>query len=75
MVKVQALAITALTMLVILSLVTMVDLYSKQATGVFRHVPTEQVHTMRVWEDGSYEIVYQDNTSEVGCLPTGLCQD
>lgn len=33
------------------------------------------VHTMRVWEDGSYNIEYKDGTSESGCLPTGLCQD
>lgn len=41
----------------------------------FSQVPTDQVHVMRVWEDGSYEIVYKDKTSERGCLPTGLCQD
>lgn len=41
----------------------------------FRTIPTDKLHTMRVYEDGSYNIEYQDNTSEVGCLPTGLCQD
>lgn len=43
--------------------------------GFFAQVPVDQLHTMRVWEDGSYEIEYQDNTSEVGCLPEGLCND
>lgn len=46
-----------------------------QDLGFFARVPVEEVHTMQVWEDGSYEIVYQDNTSEVGCLPEGLCND
>lgn len=47
----------------------------KQEQGYFAQVPVEKVHTMRVWEDGSFAIEYQDNTSEVGCLPGGLCND
>ena len=43
--------------------------------GYFSHIPTEQIHTMRVWEDGSYAIEYKDKTKEVGCLPQGLCND
>lgn len=74
MIKTLSLAVVSLTALLILAGVTLVDSYSKQATGYFRHVPSEDVHTMRVWEDGSFEIVYKNNTSEVGCLPTGLCQ-
>ena len=51
--------------------------YHMQAAraGYFGSVPVNEVHTMRVWEDGSFEIVYQDNTSEVGCLPEGNCND
>lgn len=47
----------------------------KREQGYFARVPVEKVHTMRVWEDGSFAIEYQDNTSEVGCLPGGLCND
>lgn len=51
----------------------------KQNQGYFAQVPAEKIHTMRVWEDGSFEIVYQDEglgeTSEIGCLPEGLCND
>lgn len=47
----------------------------KQQQGYFANVPVEEVHTMRVWEDGSFAIEYQDNTSEIGCLPGGLCND
>lgn len=50
-----------------------------QETGYFAEVPAEQIHTMRVYEDGSFEIVYKDQgrgqTSEIGCLPNGLCND
>lgn len=47
-----------------------------QALGhEFAGIPTDRVHIMRVWEDGSYEVEYQDGTSEIGCLTTGLCQD
>ena len=48
-------------------------------SGYFALVPVEDIHTMRVWEDGSFEIVYKDKglgqTSEVGCLPEGGCND
>lgn len=37
--------------------------------------PPELIHTARVYEDGSYVIEYKDGTSEVGCKPTGLCND
>lgn len=47
----------------------------QQRQGYFAQVPVEKVHTMRMWEDGSFEIVYQDNTSEIGCVPGGLCND
>lgn len=47
---------------------------AQQAQGFFARVPIEEVHTMRVWEDGSYEVVYIDGTSEVGCAPSGTCQ-
>lgn len=43
--------------------------------GYFAQVPVDKVHTMRVWEDGSFAIEYQDNTSEIGCVPGGLCND
>ena len=43
--------------------------------GYFAQVPVNELHTMRVYEDGSFVIEYQDNTSEVGCLPEGLCND
>ena len=43
--------------------------------GFFGGIPVDKLHTMRVWEDGSYNIEYQDGTSERGCLPEGLCQD
>lgn len=43
--------------------------------GYFAEVPTDKIHTMRVWEDGSFEIEYKDYTSEVGCLPEGICND
>lgn len=41
----------------------------------FENVPDELIHTMRVYEDGSYRIEYKDGTSEVGCMPSGICQD
>lgn len=41
----------------------------------FAGIPTDSVHTMRLWEDGSYQIEYTDGTSERGCLSIGLCQD
>lgn len=47
----------------------------KKNQGYFAQVPVEEVHTMKVWEDGSFEIVYQDNTSEIGCVTGGLCND
>lgn len=47
----------------------------KKEQGYFAQVPANEIHTMRVWEDGSFAIEYQDNTSEVGCLPEGLCND
>lgn len=47
----------------------------QQNQGYFAQVPVEKVHTMRVWEDGSFAIEYTDNTSEVGCVPGGLCND
>lgn len=43
--------------------------------GYFAKVPVEKIHTMRVYEDGSFVIEYQDKTSEEGCLPEGLCND
>lgn len=43
--------------------------------GFYGGVPVHEVHTMRQWEDGSYEIVYKDGTSETGCAPRGLCND
>lgn len=43
--------------------------------GYFSRVPTDKIHTMQVWEDGAFVIEYQDNTSEVGCLPEGNCND
>lgn len=46
-----------------------------EPVGYFSHVPAEKIHTMTVWEDGSFQIVYHDETSEEGCLPGGLCND
>jgi len=47
----------------------------QERDGFFGGVPVDKLHTMRVWEDGSYNIEYQDGTSERGCLPDGLCDD
>lgn len=41
----------------------------------FRYVPTRNIHTMRVYEDGSTVINYQDGTGVIFCLSNGLCQD
>ena len=45
----------------------------------FSQVPDKDIHTMRVYEDGSFEIIYKDKglgqTSEIGCLPEGFCND
>lgn len=47
--------------------------------GYFNRVPASDIHTMRVYEDGSFQINYKDKglgqTSEVGCLPGGGCND
>lgn len=50
------------------------QVYANQ-TAEFNGVPTDKLHTMRVYEDGSYNIEYQDGTSEIGCLNGGLCND
>lgn len=51
----------------------------EKGEGYFASVPAEDIHTMKVWEDGSFEIVYKDQgrgqTSETGCLPGGSCND
>lgn len=58
---------------------TVAGIMTNEQEGYFSQVPTEDIHTMRVWEDGSFEIVYKDQgkgqTSEIGCLPGGLCED
>jgi hypothetical protein len=62
-------------LMVALAAVTVMFVSLKREQGFFARVPVEEVHTMRVWEDGSFAIEYQDNTSEVGCVPGGLCND
>ena len=66
-----------LNMLLCICLVLLGVAYHIQANsgGYFAQVPVDKIHTMKVWEDGSFEIVYINNTSEVGCLPEGLCND
>lgn len=64
------------TVLIVLIISTAaVDIFAQPQEEFFSRVPVDELHTMRVWEDGSYEIVYKDDTSETGCLPQGLCND
>lgn len=70
------------TIIVIASIVVLgivVSSSPREQEGYFSHIPVEEIHTMRVWEDGSFEITYKDKglgeTSETGCLPGGLCND
>ena len=68
-----------LNVILLLGVLALAGLMFTEKREFFAGVPAEDVHTMRVWEDGSFEIVYKDKglgqTSEVGCLPEGGCND
>lgn len=51
------------------------NVVNQRQVNEFQQVPTNQLHTMRVYEDGGYSINYKDGTGEVGCLSNSLCED
>ena len=63
------------TILTAVSTALLVFVFTTAPRGYFSNLDTNNLHTMQVWEDGSYRIVHHDNTSEVGCMPGGLCNE
>lgn len=54
---------------------SIVSNYLADRNKEFKYIPTDQVHTMRVYKDGSTVINYIDGTSEKYCLARGACQN
>lgn len=50
-------------------------IYNESCKRALTCASPDQIHTARVYEDGSYVFEYRDGTSERGCYPNGLCQD
>ncbi len=48
---------------------------NKNNLGYLAYIQEDKIHTMQVYEDGSFIIEFKDGTHDVGCLPTGLCND
>lgn len=64
-----------LTILTAVSMILLVLVVATTSRGYFRGLDVSKVHTMRVYEDGSYVVEFQDKTTTTGCVPGGLCNE